>query len=69
VTNDPEVVLVIDGETVPLKPFVQALIGRAVLGMVVNLKGVHNPTQVRLHIKAASAEARSARIPKGSSRQ
>jgi hypothetical protein len=68
-TADPLVVLVIDGEIVPIKPFVQALIGRAVLGMVVNLKGVGNPMQVQLDIHVPSSEVRSARTSKGSSEQ
>ena len=37
---DPKTEIVVNGRRVPAKPFVQELIGEAVLGMVGKLKGI-----------------------------
>ena len=54
-TSEPKVSLVVNGQRIGLAPFIQAIIGRAVLGMVVSLKGVDSPEQIQLDIKVTSS--------------
>ena len=46
-----DVRLKVDGKVVPMKGFVQDLVGSTVLGMLSTLKGVKDPGEVELSIK------------------
>lgn len=49
-----EVKVVVNGKKVPVKCFVQDIIGQAVVGMVSSLKGVAKPKNVEVKVRLAS---------------
>ena len=42
----------VDGKLIPIKGFVQDFIGSGILGMLFSLKGVSNPKEIQIEIKA-----------------
>lgn len=48
--------IVIDGEEIPLNVFASAVVSGGILGMLTALRGVRNPDNVRIEIRAGQAE-------------
>jgi hypothetical protein len=51
-----EVILTVDGKTIPLNPFVRGFLTRSIQGMVTSLKGCDAPSTIDLHIEGNGQE-------------
>lgn len=51
-----EVILKVNGEKIPLNPFVKGFLARTIKGMVVSLKGCERASAIDLHLEGADKE-------------
>ena len=54
--KEKEVILKVNGKTIPLNPFVRGFLTRSVQGMVTSLKGCDAPSTIDLHIEGIGQE-------------